>query len=94
MGTGFISSWIVMENQATYGISKRGQNTLLYRGFEFWLHRQLKSGSIVWRCCKNRTFKCKAKVIANGLIVVGNKVPEHTHAGNNSRGWHAVRLGL
>lgn len=75
-----------MDSQATYGVSKRGKKTLLYRGFEFWFHKELKNGSVVWRCCKGQALKCKAMVISRDLVVAGNKDPSHSHESNNSRG--------
>ena len=67
-----------MDSQATYGVSKRGKKTLLYRGFEFWFHKELKNGSVVWRCCKGQALKCKAMVISRDLVVAGNKDPSHS----------------
>jgi len=74
-----------MDVEAIYGASKRGNKTLIYRGFEFWYHKELKNGHVVWRCCKYRSCKCKAMVVARELAVMGNKEPLHTHEGNNNR---------
>jgi len=74
-----------MENKAQYGVSKRGNETLLFKGYEFWRHRVLKSGSVVWRCSKHQSCKCKATIIEKDLIVVGGMHESHTHGGNNSR---------
>ena len=82
----FVIQILDMADRAIYGASKRGRKTLLYRGFEFWLVRCLKNGCSVWRCNKNVSCKCRARVIAKDLVVVGNKDPQHTHEGNNSHG--------
>ena len=73
-----------MEPCGIYGATKRGNKSLIYNGFEFWHHKSLKNGSVVWRCCKHQSFKCKAKVVAKELLIVGSKNPEHSHGGNNS----------
>ena len=73
-----------MEYQAIYGASKRGHKTLIYRGFEFWYHKLLVDDSVVWRCSKHQSFKCKARVNAKDLLVISNKDPQHTHEGNQS----------
>ncbi|KAL3841908.1 hypothetical protein ACJMK2_019997 [Sinanodonta woodiana] len=75
-----------MENLREYSTSKRGNRTLLYRGHDFCLHSELKNGSRVWRCTKNRTCKCKATVVARNLVIVGNKIPQHSHKGSISFG--------
>ena len=71
-----------MADEAVYGISKRGEKTLIYRGFEFWQHRTKADGHIIWRCNKNRVCKCKATIEASGIQVVGTRVVEHNHEGN------------
>ena len=71
-----------MTNIAIYGKSKRGKKTLIYRGFEFWKHRVMNNGHIIWRCNKYRIFKCKATVEADGIRVFGSGIVEHNHEGN------------
>ena len=73
-----------MSEMAMYGASKRGCKTLIYRGSEFWHHRVLKNGNVVWRCSKSQRYKCQATVGADGLRVVSNHKPAHSHEGNNS----------
>lgn len=73
-----------MADTAMYGASKRGNRTLIFRGFEFCHHRVLKNGNVVWRCNKRERCKCKATVVADGLRVVSNLEPHHSHEGNNS----------
>jgi len=73
-----------MADVGEYGESKRGKRTMIYRGFEFWFHKTLKSERVVWRCCKYRKLKCKAMVVADGLHIESDKDPHHTHDGNNS----------
>jgi len=70
-----------MEKSGVYGASKR---TTIYRGFEFW-YKLLKNDRVVWRCCKYHTLKCKAMVVSDGLHIEVNKIPQHTHDGNNSQ---------
>ena len=72
-----------MEDSGVYGVSKLEKRTMIYRGFEFWYHKVLKNDRVVWRCCKYRTLKCKATVVADGLHIEVNKNPQHTHDGNN-----------
>jgi hypothetical protein len=72
----------VMNLKVVFGVSKRGGNTVIFRGFEYWKHREMKDGNVVWRCCKNRTMKCKATIITKGEIVVRNQETNHTHQGN------------
>ena len=71
-----------MADEAVYGISKRGEKTLIYRGFEFWQHRTKADGHIIWRCNKNCVCKCKATIEASGIQVVGTRVVEHNPEGN------------
>ena len=75
-----------MENLGEYSTSKKGRKTLLYRGHEFWFHRELQNGSKIWRCTKNRTCKCKATIVAHDLVVIGEQNPQHSHEKNISHG--------
>ena len=65
-----------------YGTSERGNDTAIYRNFEYWKVIKNASGTTSWRCCKYRHFGCKARLITNGTMVVGNRAPEHCHEGN------------
>jgi len=73
-----------MADEARYGRSERGRETLIYCGFEFCRHRVKANGHVVWRCSKCRALKCKAIVEAEGLRVVGTSDVEHNHEGNLS----------
>jgi hypothetical protein len=73
---------IDMEFTAKIGVSQKGTDTLLYRGFDFWKKNILPSGDIVWRCSKFMKFKCHATVVTRGEVVVRNREPEHNHGGN------------
>lgn len=68
--------------EAMYGCSKRGQKTLLYRNFEYIKDRCNVNGTTAWRCSLHQRLHCKARVITNGLHVVSDKQPDHTHSGN------------
>uniref|UniRef100_T1IT00 Phospholipid/glycerol acyltransferase domain-containing protein n=1 Tax=Strigamia maritima TaxID=126957 RepID=T1IT00_STRMM len=42
----------------------------------------LRNGIISWRCRFYQKFKCKARVVTEGLVLVEDKQPDHTHSGN------------
>ena len=73
-----------MAEVGSYGFSKRGKKTLIYRNFEYWYHRNDAEGRIVWRCNKNRVFKCKTTIVTDGLRIIELRNEEHTHDGNLS----------
>src|SRR6218665_2789357 len=73
-----------MADDARYGRSERGRETLIYCGFEFCRHRVKANGHVVWRCSKCRALKCKAIVEAKCLRVFGTSDVEHKHEGNLS----------
>ena len=67
--------------QLEYGFTKRGKRTVLYKGFEFWQHRENIVGQITWRCCHFQSLKCHATIKTAGdhVLSVSN---EHTHEAN------------
>lgn len=71
-----------MESKIESGVSKRGQKTAIFRGFEYWKHREGKDGYVVWRCCRRRTAKCNATIITKEDIVIKNQEMVHSHEGN------------
>ena len=75
-----------MENLGEYSTSKKGKRLLSYRGHEFWFHRNRQNGSTVWRCTKYRTCKCKATIVADDRVVIGEQNPQHSHEKNISHG--------
>jgi len=69
---------------AEFSLSKRGNRTLIYHGFEFWKHRENNKGETVWRCSKLESSKCKVLIRTKEDDVVGAPCYEHTHTGNAS----------
>ena len=67
---------------AEFGVSKRGNRTLLYENCEFWAQRVNGRGETNWRCTKLRIFKCKAMVTTINDNIVGDQHPDHNHGGN------------
>ena len=70
--------------EATFGISTKGKNTLLYRNFEY----VNINGTTSWRCRYHQSLKCNARLLTHGSRVVS----DHTHDGNMSESlaWNAV----
>jgi len=71
-----------MEGVCEFGVSKRGNQTLIYRNFEFWKYRCNSKNETLWRCCKHEVFKCKAVLKTKNDVVVNSTLTEHTHGGN------------
>ena len=65
-----------------FGLSKRGQRTLLHCNYEYWRLSENSKGHTRWRCCKYEVFHCKAKLWTDGSRIIGEENPEHTHNGN------------
>lgn len=68
--------------EAIYGCSQQGQRTLIYRGYEYRKDRDNVCGTTAWRCKDGHRFHCKARLVSNGTRIVGDRQPDHTHAGN------------
>ena len=68
----------------TFGISKRGNRTLIHLNYEYWRIRENAKGQTQWRCCKYESFQCKAKLLTCDDVVVGEQSPDHIHSGNIS----------
>ena len=65
-----------------FGCSERGKETLIYRCFEYITDRRNGNGTVSWRCRHYKSLKCKARVLTSGTRVVGERQPDHNHAGN------------
>jgi FLYWCH zinc finger domain len=65
-----------------YGISKRGERTLIYQNFEYWRIKDNAKGHIFWRCSLHQRFECKARLKTDNNRVIGNQTPKHTHSDN------------
>lgn len=74
-----------MEMKIENGVSKRGKKTALFKGFEYWKHRECKDGNVIWRCSKRRSAKCNALIFTKGEVVVKHQEPNHCHEGNLSQ---------
>src|SRR6476469_6756484 len=70
--------------EVTFGCSERGQETVIYRGFEYWKKKTNVCGTISWRCKEYRRLKCRATIITSGKRVTGERQPDHMHQGNNA----------
>lgn len=66
----------------TFGISSKGQPTVIDRNFEYVKVRDNLNGRTYWRCKKYQSFKCKARLITDGDRFVSDRNQEHTHGGN------------
>lgn len=67
------------------GRTKHGQDTVIYRGFEYWKKRENICGTTAWRCREYKRLKCKATIVTSGKRVVGERQPAHSHEGNLSK---------
>lgn len=66
-----------------FGFSKRGKQTLIHLNYEYWRKKDNTEGQTQWRCCKYKTFHCRAKLFTDADdVIIGNESPEHTHSGN------------
>ena len=54
--------WLLWEmaTEFEYGMSKRGQRTVICISFEYWNHKTYTVGQTIWKCCKYQTCKCSA----------------------------------
>lgn len=64
--------------------SSKNRETLVYKSFEFWKHKDYKNGSTAWRCTKSVLFHCKARVTTRGGDIVAETNTLHTHEGNRA----------
>jgi len=71
-----------MDTSLQFSCSQKGKTTVVYRGYEFWKKKSLISGSVVWRCVKYRSCKCKAYLVTKGDILAGSRQVEHSHENN------------
>lgn len=83
-----------MEQEIHLGVSQRGRETLLYRGYEYWKKRSNTDGTVIWRCVKSQTFHCKGMLRTKLRDVIGAKDPEHTHEGNHSTALARQAVGM
>lgn len=67
-----------------YGVSSKGNRTLIHNNFEYWRYRDNKAGETAWRCTKNERFRCKGSIKTKNEKIVENSVREHNHSGNVS----------
>jgi len=70
-------------SQVEFGATKRGKQTVLYKGQEFWKKHENGKGEMLWRCNKFQTLHCKAhlKTLGDRVISATN---DHTHEGNRA----------
>jgi hypothetical protein len=73
-----------MATNLVYGVSKRGQKTLIHNNYEFWRLKDNSNGETLWRCSKHQIFKCKAMLKTANDRIAGRTDPDHTHSGNVS----------
>jgi hypothetical protein len=78
---------------AVFGCSQQGKQTLIYRNFEYWRERDNVCGTTSWRCRNWKRLNCKARVVTSGVRVVGERQPDHTHAGNNATALARAAVG-
>ena len=83
-----------MADTGLYGASKRGNQTFIFRNFEYWRKRSNAAGETQWRCIKHQTFNCPANIRTVGLRVVGNLSPDHTHGGNGEAALARQAVGV
>lgn len=69
-----------MAQRFTIGHSKRGKETAVINGFEFWKLRKSSKGEITWRCSKYDALKCRATLRTAGDHVLHHS--EHNHETN------------
>lgn len=62
------------------GHSKRGNETAIINGYEFWKLKQSTKGETSWRCAKYDSLKCRAKLRTAAERVLHHS--EHNHEGN------------
>jgi len=63
-----------------FGLTKRGKQTVIHSGFEYWMHRKNIVGQVTWRCCQFQVLKCPAMIKTAGNHVIS--FTQHTHEGN------------
>jgi len=66
-----------MAQRFTIGHSKRGKETAVINGFEFWKLRESSKGETTWRCLKYDALKCRARLRTAGEHVLYHS--EHNH---------------
>lgn len=62
-----------------YGISNKGGQTIIYKGFEFVRHRETATGTIHWRCAKFRTLRCRSLLHTRDNNII-REPSDHCHA--------------
>jgi FLYWCH zinc finger domain len=72
----------IMTSTIRYGVTKRGQRTVIYLNYEYWRFKDYIKGHTLWRCTMHQRSHCKAMLVTNDNRVIGNQCPEHTHSGN------------
>jgi FLYWCH zinc finger domain len=71
-----------MPSTIRYGMTKRGQRTVIYLNYEYWRFKDYVNGHMLWRCSMHQRSHCKAMLMTHDNRVIGNKCPKHTHSGN------------
>lgn len=71
---------LVEMGELEFGLTKRGKQTVIHSGFEYWMHRKNIVGQVTWRCCQFQVLKCPAMIKTAGNHVIS--VTQHTHEGN------------
>lgn len=79
--------------EVAFGISERGQETVIYRGFEYWKKKSNVCGTMSWRCKEYRRLNCRATIITSGKRVTGERQPDHTHQGNIATSLARIAVG-
>lgn len=65
------------------GHTKRGRETILFCGHEFWFLRRNNKGEQFWRCCKHEKLHCPARMKTSGAHIL-KRPGEHNHEGNSA----------
>lgn len=64
-----------------FSMTQRGNQTLLFRGYEYTRYRETGSGVISWRCRVCSATKCRALLRTREQYIIG-EVPQHCHDSN------------
>lgn len=69
---------------AQFSKSSKNRDTLLYKSYEFWKHKDYKNGTTAWRCNKSVLCHCKARITTRGQDIIAETNASHTHEGNRA----------
>lgn len=71
--------------KVAFGVTSRGNPSVIYNKYEFVKHREYANGTIQWRCAQYQKSRCRARLTINRDTIVRGHNLIHQHSTNNKK---------